>query len=181
VDLVYWLLLLKTPQVGIVRFYQALKHFDSPEAIFLASDAQRQDSKIFSKTALAFLNTPDKTLIQADLDWQKSQDCYIITLIDDAYPAQLKEISDPPPVLYVRGDINCLKNKQLAIVGSRNPTATGEQNAYQFAFDLSQNGLTVISGMASGIDAKAHLGALESGGKTIAVCGTGLDRVYQNF
>jgi DNA processing protein len=177
-DLVYWLLLLKTPQVGTVRFYQALRHFGTPKAVFLATDAQRQDSKIFTKTALIFLNRADKTQVQLDLDWQNMPDCHILTLIDTAYPDTLKQISDPPPVLYIRGDVACLQNQQLAIVGSRNPSTMGSKNAYQFAFDLSKNNLIIISGMAGGVDAQAHIGALEAGGKTIAVCGTGLDRVY---
>ncbi|TEU20711.1 MAG: DNA-protecting protein DprA, partial [Gammaproteobacteria bacterium] len=98
--------------------------------------------------------------------------------VDEGYPQQLKTISDPPPVLYVRGNVACLSKPQLAIVGSRNPTPGGKQNAQQFAKSLSKVGLIITSGMASGIDASAHIGALEAEQLTIAVCGTGLDRIY---
>jgi DNA processing protein len=116
--------------------------------------------------------------VQADIDWAKNEHCHLLTLIDEKYPKQLKTISDPPPLLYVRGDIDCLSRPQLAIVGSRNPTSGGEDSAYTFAFELSKLGMVITSGMASGIDAKAHIGALEAGAQTIAVCGTGLDRIY---
>ncbi len=177
-DLVYWLMLLKAPQLGVKTFYKALKYFESPQQVFLASNKQRKDCGIFRKVTLDYLTNADKSLVQADIDWAENPHCCIITLIDDNYPQQLKTISDPPPVLYVRGDIGCLSKPQLAIVGSRNPTAGGKDNAYEFANKLSKLGLVITSGMASGIDAKAHIGALEASGQTVAVCGTGLDRIY---
>jgi DNA processing protein len=177
-DLVYWLLLLNAPHLGIKTFYKALKYFGSPQQVFLASQKDRVNAGLFRKQTLGYLKSADIALVQADLDWLQGDHCHILTLIDKYYPAQLKAISDPPPVLYVRGDITCLNNPQIAIVGSRNPSTGGAQNATQFAAELSNKGLTITSGMASGIDAKAHVGALESGAKTIAVCGTGLDRIY---
>ena len=177
-DLVYWLLLLKAPNLGIKTFYKALKHFETPQQVFQSSHTQRVASGLFRKQTLEFFCSADSSLVQADLDWQQGDNCHILTLIDESYPAQLKVISDPPPLLYVRGDVTCLNQPQLAIVGSRNPSAGGKQNAVQFASELSKLGLIITSGMASGIDAKAHIGALEAGAKTIAVCGTGLDRIY---
>ncbi len=177
-DLIYWLLLLKAPHLGTRTFYKALKVFDSPEQVFLASKSERKESGLFRSETLGFLSQNDPSLVQTELDWAKTQQCHILTLIDQAYPAQLKTISDPPPVLYVRGDLRCLSLPQLAIVGSRNPSPSGEKNAYEFAKSLSQAGLVITSGMASGIDAKAHIGAIEADKPTIAVCGTGLDRVY---
>ncbi len=178
VDLAYWLLLLKAPYLGVKTFYKALELFESPQQVFLASHAQRVASGLFKKQTLDYLETADVSLVQADLDWQRNEHCHILTLIDQDYPEQLKTIADPPPLLYVRGDVLCLSEPQLAIVGSRNPSTGGEQNALQFAQGLVKSGLTITSGMASGIDAKAHIVALEAGGKTIAVCGTGLDRIY---
>lgn len=177
-DLVYWLLLLKAPHLGIKTFYKALKYFESPQQVFLTSHIDRVKTGLFKKQTLDYLKSADVNLVQADLDWMQDDYCHILTLIDKHYPAQLKTIADPPPVLYVRGDVACLNQPQIAIVGSRNPSAGGKQNATQFAAELSKRGLIVTSGMASGIDAKAHIGALESGAKTIAVCGTGLDRIY---
>ncbi|WP_225879711.1 DNA-processing protein DprA [Abyssogena phaseoliformis symbiont] len=119
---------------------------------------------------LTFLQQADKALVQADTDWTKNENCHVLTLIDEKYPEQLKTISDLPPLLYVRGDVGCLSKPQLAIVGSRNLTSGG---AHTFAFELSK------LGMASGIDAKAHIGALDADAQTIAVCGMGLIEFIQ--
>ncbi|WPE16415.1 DNA-processing protein DprA [Candidatus Thioglobus autotrophicus] len=177
-DLAYWLLLLKAPHLGIKTFYKALQYFETPQQVFLATHSDRFNTGLFKKSTLIYLASADIALVQADLDWMQKENCHILTLIDKRYPSQLKTISDPPPILYVRGDVDCLQDPQLAIVGSRNPTTGGEQNAQQFAADLAKLGLVITSGMASGIDAQAHIGALEQGAKTIAVCGTGLDRIY---
>lgn len=177
-DLLYWLMLLKAPNLGVKTFYKVLRYFDTPQQVFLASHDERLNSGLFKKATLSYLESADETLVQADLNWMKKDNCHILTLIDERYPSQLKIIADPPPLLYVRGDVDCLKEPQLAIVGSRNPTTGGKQNAQQFSADLSKLGLIITSGMASGIDAQAHIGALAQGAKTIAVCGTGLDRIY---
>ncbi|SFV62409.1 Rossmann fold nucleotide-binding protein Smf possibly involved in DNA uptake [hydrothermal vent metagenome] len=177
-DLEYWLLLLKTPSVGTLSFLKALSHFGEPKTIFNADILSLKASKIFKKSALDWIQSPDIKSIKKDIEWQQQNNNHIITLIDDAYPDLLKEIPDPPPLLFVIGDIKLLKNPQIAIVGSRNPTQGGSENSYDFAKKLSNYNLTITSGMATGIDANAHLGALESGHKTIAVCGTGLDRIY---
>ncbi|MBE8189565.1 MAG: DNA-protecting protein DprA [Candidatus Thioglobus sp.] len=177
-DLIYWLLLLKAPKLGMRTFYKTLQVFETPEQVFSASKSARKECGLFKSETLEFLAKCDKTTVRPDLDWAKSEDCNILTLADEDYPEQLKTTSEPPPLLYVRGDVKCLSKPQLAIVGSRNPSASGEKHAYEFAQDLAKIGLLITSGMASGIDAKAHLGALEAGQATIAVCGTGLDRVY---
>ena len=177
-DLIYWLLLLKAPHLGVRTFYKALKVFETPEQVFLASRTKRKECGLFRQVTIDYIEQQDVSTVQADLDWVKAKDCHILTLVDEGYPQQLKTIADPPPVLYVRGDIACLSKPQIAIVGSRNPTPVGKQNAQQFAKELSKLGLVITSGMASGIDASAHIGALESDQLTIAVCGTGLDRIY---
>lgn len=97
---------------------------------------------------------------------------------DDRYPALLRDLSSPPAALFVRGDPDALWQPQLAVIGSRNPTAGGRENARDFAGELSRRGLAVTSGMADGIDSEAHLAALDAGGLTVAVLGTGTDRVY---
>lgn len=177
-DLTPWLMLLKAPRVGTHTFYNALQVFETPEQVFSATKTERQESGVFKQQALDFLEKNDTSLIQADLDWAKADDCHILSLVDDNYPESLKTISDPPPLLYVRGDVACLSLPQLAIVGSRNPSPGGEENAKKFANELAKLGLIITSGMASGIDAAAHIGALEADKPTIAVCGTGLDRIY---
>ncbi len=171
-------MLLKAPQLGLQTFYKALKVFETPKQIFTASESQRKACGFFKSITLEYLSQPDHTAVQADLDWACGDDCHILTLVDKGYPPQLKAIADPPPILYVRGDVSHLSKPQLAIIGSRNPTPGGRQNSYEFAQSLAEVGVVITSGMASGIDANAHIGALEAGQPTIAVCGTGLDRVY---
>ena len=121
---------------------------------------------------------PDWTIIDNDLAWLSQNNNYAITFNEANYPYQLKEIADPPPILFVRGNPDLLAAPQIAIVGSRNPSASGEETAFNFAKTLSQHGFTITSGLALGIDAASHRGALSAKGYTIAVAGTGLDRVY---
>ena len=127
---------------------------------------------------IAFLQDPPWDRVDAELEWQQQQHNHILTLADPGYPTLLREIVGAPPVLYVLGLIECLLMPQLAMVGSRNPTPDGSENAFEFARSLAGSGLAVTSGLAIGIDTEAHRGALSSGGLTVAVAGTGLDRVY---
>ncbi len=110
--------------------------------------------------------------------WLDAPGRHLLVPGDAGYPAPLAAIPDPPPRLYVQGEVAALARAQLAVVGSRRPTAGGRQTAHAFAAALARAGLAVTSGLASGIDAAAHQGALDAGGSTIAVCGTGLDQVY---
>lgn len=116
--------------------------------------------------------------VDKDLLWLQSPNCHMITKKDPSYPALLKEIHGMPPVLFIRGDVKILSRPQIAIVGSRNPTAMGCETAFQFAQHFSKQGFTVTSGLALGIDGAAHKGALQGIGSTIAVLGNGLDRIY---
>jgi DNA processing protein len=124
------------------------------------------------------LKNPDWATVESDLAWLSLPDNALITLADEHYPSQLKEISDPPPIIFVRGNQNLLTLPQLSIVGSRNPSTMGIETARTFAKALAQFGFVITSGLALGIDAAAHEGALAAHGYTIAVAGTGLDRVY---
>jgi DNA processing protein len=124
------------------------------------------------------IKNPDWTTIEYDLSWLAQNNNGVITFNDTCYPAQLKEIADPPPVLFVRGNSGLLSLPQIAIVGSRNPSSLGEETAYNFAKILCQYGFVITSGLALGIDGASHRGALAAQGYTIAVAGTGLDRVY---
>lgn len=145
-----------------------------------ASDIFQQPSQLkqLPENLRSALQKPDWAQVENDLIWLASPDRFVLTLTDPRYPPLLKEISDPPPLLFVQGDVDCLQNWQLAVVGSRNPSASGRDSAYEFARYLASGGLHICSGLADGIDAAAHKGALAGGGKTIAVVGTGLDRVY---
>ncbi|MBT3197393.1 MAG: DNA-protecting protein DprA [Gammaproteobacteria bacterium] len=175
-----WLILHHTPSVGPVTFARVLDHFGSPQTVLDSSRASLRQSGLFKTAAIDFLSaSPDSRSrsIEADLRWLEQEGAHIVTLGDEAYPALLREIDDPPPLLYLRGQVDALSMPQLAMVGSRNPDTLGRETANDFARQLARAGLTITSGMALGIDTEAHKGALKSG-KTVAVTGTGLDRVY---
>jgi len=156
-----------------------LEHFGSAVAALAAGPAGWQDPAVrLRPDALSSLQDPPWHAVDADLEWQQQDDNHIITLSDDAYPSLLRGIDTAPPVLYVHGILACLAMPQLAMVGSRNPSPDGDDNAYYFARSLASSGLVVTSGLAIGIDTAAHRGALSADGFTIAVAGTGLDRVY---
>jgi DNA processing protein len=126
----------------------------------------------------AVLTGPDVGQFEAERAWLDDPSNNLVVLTDPAYPPLLHEIPDPPPLLFVRGDAALLNAPQLAVVGSRNPSHGGCDNARAFSEHLTRAGLVVTSGMALGIDACAHEAALAAGGRTIAVAATGLDRVY---
>ena len=124
------------------------------------------------------IKKPDWAMIDYDLSWLAQENNLAITINDPNYPSQLKEIADPPPILFVRGNPELLPLPQIAIVGSRNPSSLGEETAFNFAKTLCRHGFVITSGLALGIDAASHRGALNANGYTVAVAGTGLDRIY---
>ncbi len=135
--------------------------------------------KDVSPQVQAAILEPDWNQVEQDLVWLSAEpNRHIITLHDKRYPELLKQIADPPSLLFAQGDVDLLSQWQIALVGSRNPSTSGSDTSYEFARYLAQGGITITSGLAMGIDAAAHKGALAVGGKTIAVVGTGLDRVY---
>ena len=178
-ELAAWLRLLQTPQVGREAARRLLASFGSPQAIFGASAA---DLRELAGNLAGALTVPPPSLeatLEATLRWLAAGDLRaVVTLGDVLYPASLLETADPPLLLYLQGRAELLAAVSVAVVGSRNPTAQGIANAHSFARHLSQAGLSVVSGLALGIDGAAHEGALEGAGSTIAVVGTGLDRVY---
>ncbi|MFV2060915.1 MAG: DNA-processing protein DprA [Gammaproteobacteria bacterium] len=173
----YWLMLAKTPGVGTKTYTKLLEQFGSPEAVFKASSDNLVASGLNTKS-LNFIKSPDWSLLDADFRWAEQELAHIVALTDDSYPQLLREIADPPPVLYVYGQLSVLSLNPFAMVGSRNPSKTGSETAFAFAKHLSSMGFSIVSGLALGIDAASHEGALAADGPTIAVTGTGLDRVY---
>jgi DNA processing protein len=127
---------------------------------------------------IALIKNPNWDLIDQSLAWAEQEQHHIVALTDPDYPPLLKETVNPPFLLFIAGNKALLSTPQLAIVGSRNPTHNGKENAFAFAKQLSLNGLTIVSGGAAGIDAAAHAGALAANAGTIAVMGTGLDQIY---
>ncbi len=177
-DIQEWLLLSRIPGMGPRTCSALLQDFGTPQGIFAASPQQLASRGLRDKTVAGICNPPPQDLIAADLKWLGREGNQILTLHHPAYPALLKELPDPPPLLYVTGDIRLLSQPQIAMVGSRNPTPSGLDTALAFAASLSQYGYIVTSGLALGIDGASHRGALDRGAPTVAVMGTGLDHIY---
>ncbi len=177
-DAVAWLRLWHLRNVSYKQKCALLDEFGSPEAVFGAPTTLVAeilgDTKAVGNVTAAF----SEDTIAADLTWLQSDNHTLIPFTDDAYPALLREIADPPLLLYAHGNAELLLHTQLAIVGSRNPTPLGRDTAVDFSSSLTRRGFTITSGMALGIDAAAHQGALNASGATVAVAATGLDIVY---
>lgn len=172
-----WVALQLVAGLGGESQRRLLQAFGSPEAIFAASPASlRQHVKPAIASAIA--DGPDAAQLELTKVWLQDPLNHILTLADSDYPQALLNTADPPILLYVKGRLDLLNAPALAIVGSRNATAQGAANAEAFAQAAGDAGLTVISGLAQGIDTAAHRGALGTTGSSIAVVGTGLDRVY---
>ena len=172
-----WLQLALTPGLGPSTLRSLLKQFGLPHAIL----AQRRHelASLLSPAVLATLDSDDvKQAVARALAWAAEPGHHVLTLADETYPRLLLEIPDPPALLYARGRVELLGKPALAVVGSRNATQQGEANAQTLAKALSEAGLTIVSGLALGIDAAAHRGGLAGPGSTIAVLGTGIDVVY---
>jgi len=177
-SLAAWLALLHCPGIGPRRYSILLEHYHQPKLLLDAGATEINRLELPNKTK-QWLKQPDWSMVEADLAWLNSNpDHHIISLDDQRYPERLKQIDSAPPLLFIMGNADLLRTAQLGIVGSRNPSVGGVENGFHFAQSLSQAGLTITSGMALGVDAAAHKGALAGSGKTIAVTGTGLDRVY---
>lgn len=176
-ELKAWLILMRAPGMHAGSLRKLLEHVPSVLELMRASPQSLRAGGA-NDSVVAWLQAPDPALIEADLRWLAQPAHHFLPIGSPAYPALLAELPDAPAGLFVRGDPDALGLPQLAIVGSRNPTAAGNDNARQFAAHLAQSGLAITSGLAIGIDAAAHRGALQAGGRTIAVCGTGLDIDY---
>ena len=172
-----WLALDLTPGLGGEGMRRLLARFGAPSAV-LNQSVSALSQLVAPAVARAIAAGPPAEKIEASIKWLENESNHLLTLADEDYPRQLLEIADPPPVLYLKGRRELLGRPGLAIVGSRNATPSGLQNAEAFARSLSDAGFTIISGMALGIDAAAHRGGLAGRSASIAVVGTGLDLIY---
>ncbi len=167
-----WLALLRLPGIGPVSLLPLLA--DGQDVCKLLNDPPNH----IPGRLRYLLMHPDWVVVDQDMQWLAQPDNYLLTITDSRYPAQLKTIPNPPIALFVHGDLDTLSTPQIAMVGSRNPSTGGARTAHDFARHFAACGLAITSGLAVGIDAACHQGALSADGITIAVTGTGLDRVY---
>lgn len=172
-----WLSLVLVPGVGTTYFVRLLARFQTPARVFQASEAALADA-VGPKLAQRIRQYRQAADVAEQERLLEQYDAQVITLDDPAYPPRLAEIYDPPLVLFARGALFEQDQHALAIVGTRKASPYGLRMAGRLAADLAARGITVVSGMASGIDAAAHRGALDAGGRTIAVLGCGVDQVY---
>jgi DNA processing protein len=176
-ELKAWLGLGLIPRLGPVAFRKLLSRFGNPESALDASKTALEQV-VGPALATSVSQGPDEQLLAQALDWTADEGNRVLTLADKDYPHNLLEISDPPPLLYLKGNAGLLQRDAIAIVGSRNATPQGIENAEAFSCELSDSGFTIVSGLALGIDAAAHRGGLSGTNATIAVVATGLDNVY---
>ena len=162
-DANWWLALIRAPAVGPQAARALLERHGTPRAVF---------------DARAVRDEPDWAAIERDLEWLAEPGHHLVPCTSASYPPLLAETADAPLALFVAGDPELLSTPTLAVVGSRNPTRVGLENAEAFSSYLAGCGFTIVSGLALGVDAAAHRGALDARGKTIAVCATGLDEIY---
>ena len=176
-ELMHWLALCQIPGIGAVTFQRLLKYFHSAKAVFSATQTELRQMGLTANSLRALLK-PDWKSVEQQLSWASRPGNSLLASQSPDYPTLLHEITGLPPILFVQGNVGCLSNPQIAIVGSRKPSAGGKQIALEFAESLSQSGLTITSGLAYGIDSAAHQGALQSAAATIAVLGSGLSNIY---
>lgn len=172
-----WLIALRAPNLGGARLVKLLEYLGGIDQLISAGRDQLQRAGLEDETIQA-LKHPDEALLELDLEWLSSSSHHLLSWDSDLYPPLLRDIPNPPAALYADGDPDILWQPQLAVIGSRNPTAGGKDNARDFAGELSRRGMTITSGLAAGIDSVAHAAALDAGNTTVAVMGTGLDRIY---
>ena len=174
-----WVALNMTPGIGPRAAAKLLERFGSAEAVYRAPRVELERLRLLPEAVDSIIAREMHDRAEAELTNVRQVDCEILILDDGVYPSLLREIYDPPITLYVKGAWeDCLDQPCVAIVGSRRCSTYGQNAALMLARDLARRGVTIVSGFARGIDAAAHRGAIEGGGRTVAVLGTGIDQVY---
>src|SRR5580698_8061501 len=174
----YWLALKLVPGLGTRTSVKLLDRFRSPQAIFRASRTELESAGVNGSVAQSIASGITFEDAAAQLDKVAESGAALVTMGDARYPAALRDIFDPPILLFVRGRVELLQSLAVAVVGTRRPTPYGLAVAERLASDLAHAGLTIVSGMARGVDTAAHRGTLAVGGDTVAVLGCGVDVVY---
>ena len=177
--MIEWVALNMTPGIGPRAAAKLLERFGSAEAVYRATRVELEKVRLLPEAVDSIIARDQHHKAEAEIEAVRKLGGDILILDDGVYPPLLREIYDPPIVLYVKGAwAECLDQPSVAIVGSRRCSTYGQNAASMLARDLARRGLTIVSGFARGIDAAAHRGAIEGGGRTVAVIGTGLDQVY---
>ncbi len=178
-DIFYWVALNLVPGIGSVLMRRLLDRFGNPEAVFKARSKEFSGIEgVGEKIISEIMKGPLENRVKRELQSLNRIGGRVVTFKDEAYPRRLKEIYDPPAVLYMRGELRKEDELALAIVGSRKTTPYGRWFTERISQELARHGVTIVSGMARGIDGLAHLGAVSGGGRTIAVLGCGVDIIY---
>ena len=174
-----WVALNMTTGIGPRAAAKLLERFGSAEAVYAATRAELEKVRLLPEAVDSIIARDKHELAELEVARVRTLGGEILILDDGVYPSLLREIYDPPVALYVKGAwAECLDQPCVAIVGSRKCSTYGQNAASMLARDLAQRGITIVSGFARGIDAAAHRGAMDGGGRTIAVLGTGIDEVY---
>jgi DNA processing protein len=176
--LLEWLAISLTPGLGPTKARKLVEHLGNPEAVFRASLTELEATGIRAVSAQSLATGKSAELAREEMARAAAAGVSVISMDDPCYPPRLKEIYDPPLVLYVRGNPEVLTKPGIAMVGTRHPTPYGSGMAERLACDLAAQGLVIISGMARGVDTASHRGAISAKGKTVAVFGTGVDVIY---
>jgi len=177
-DKIYWVAVNLVKGIGAVRLRALLDYFGDLKTAWNAPADALMQAGLSEKVAARLVEVRTTKDLQKMAEWIEKRDIQVFTWNDDDYPAILKEIDQPPPVLYVRGKILPEDNRAVAIVGTRKVTAYGRQVTEEIIHHLVQNGFTVVSGLARGVDGIAHQATLQDGGRTLAVLGCGVEQVY---
>ncbi len=177
-DIKYWVGFSMIPRIGRVKLSLLENHFGNLEAAWQAAPAELSRSRLDKGSVNAIVNWRPKISLEEEMEKLESYGVKVLTFRDPDYPSRLKEIYDYPPIIYVRGSLLPEDEWCLAVVGTRKATVYGRQAAEEIVADLARNKITIVSGLARGIDSIAHQSALEAGGRTIAVFASGLDIVY---
>jgi DNA processing protein len=175
---VYWLALALTQGLGPTRIKKLIEHFGTAERVFHASLTELEATGMRAVSAQSIATGKSLELAQQECGKAAEAGAKIISLSDPEYSSRLKEIYDPPVILFVKGNVEVLAQPGIAMVGTRHPTPYGSGMAERLSTDLAARGLVIISGMARGIDTASHRGAIAAKGKTVAVLGTGIDVMY---
>ena len=177
-ELKYWVAFSGIPGIGRVRISQLKEYFDTLEEAWNAPEGQLRQAGLDSRTIAALITGRPRVSLDADMERLARHSVQVLVNEDPLYPPRLREIYDYPPVLYVKGRLPVQDQPSLAIVGTRHPTIYGRQVTEEIVVDLARSGITIVSGLARGIDSVAHRATLDAGGKTIAVFACGLDIIY---